>query len=338
MNITRTFLLLPVLVIIGSPLFADTVSLLNRTPELGTVSKVSTNELVLERSSGPITIPASQVVTISFTGEPTGLATARQAFIEQKYADVLRHLNSIDPTHAISKFASQEAAYYRAVANMKLAQESGKNITEAGKGLIDFTSQNIDSVHVFKVNEMTASLLMATRKYDDARKFYEKLGREAPWVDYKMRAQVNLGMIDLAENKTADAQKKFQAVFSAVQSGAGAAEQQQKQFAQIGLARCLVKEKKYDEAVKQLEDLAATANAEDLNLQANIYLAIGNANEEAGRNKDALLAYLHIDILYSTSRTEHIEALKHIVSLWRKLQREDRAQETEARLKSIYGI
>ena len=63
---------------------------------------------------------------------------------------------------------------------------------------------------------------------------------------------------------------------------------------------------------------------------ARAYNVLGTAQRQAGRTKEALLAFLHVDILYSSVPHAHAEALANLADLWQQLHRSDRAQRAPA--------
>ena len=65
-----------------------------------------------------------------------------------------------------------------------------------------------------------------------------------------------------------------------------------------------------------IEQMIQDTDPEQKELQARAYNALGDCYERAGRTKDALLAFLHVDVLYSTVPDAHAEALSHLVKLW----------------------
>ena len=65
-----------------------------------------------------------------------------------------------------------------------------------------------------------------------------------------------------------------------------------------------------------IEQMIQDTDPEQKELQARAYNALGNCYEQAGRTKDALLAFLHVDVLYGTVPDAHAEALSHLIPLW----------------------
>jgi tetratricopeptide (TPR) repeat protein len=94
--------------------------------------------------------------------------------------------------------------------------------------------------------------------------------------------------------------------------------------------------KKYKEAETLLREAIAGSPAEDATAQATAYNTLGDCFRAANRPKDALIAYLHTDLLYAKNKEEHPRALYRIQSLFRQLKQDGRADEFAQRLKQEY--
>jgi len=102
-------------------------------------------------------------------------------------------------------------------------------------------------------------------------------------------------------------------------------EQASKRAAQLGSALCLEKEGKQKEAISILNEIIKTTSSQQSPLLAEAYLRMGDCYRELGEPKEALIAYLHIDVLFPTEPAVHAEALYHLSTLWGKVQKPERA-------------
>jgi len=110
----------------------------------------------------------------------------------------------------------------------------------------------------------------------------------------------------------------------------------QRLAARLGKARCLAANKKTEEAIKDIESIIERANAEQTDLLAQAYNALGNAYAAAGKTKEAIFAFLHVDLLYYMNGDAHAEALANLVLLWKKDNKPERAQRALQTLESRY--
>ena len=92
-----------------------------------------------------------------------------------------------------------------------------------------------------------------------------------------------------------------------------------------------------NEAVGIIEKIIQDADPEQKELHARAYNALGSCYEKAGQTKDALLAYLHVDVLYNTVPEAHAEALAHLVPLWQAVGQEEQARQARQQLQERYG-
>jgi len=299
----------------------------------GSVTKVSAVEVVVDQNGRQQTIPADQVVYISFEGEPASVKTARAAVSGGRYEDALSSLAKVNSEDLKRKEVVQDVAFYKAYAAARLALVGQADVVAAGKQMNTFLVKHTDSFHFFDACELVGDLLMANGNYANAQIYYAKLG-QAPWPGYKMRAAVATGRALLAEDKTAEAKKSFAAALAAQVTGPEA--DRLRLAATLGEARCLGAEKQTDQAIKQIEDVINAADPEDAELLGEAYNALGAAYREADRPKDALMAYLHVDILYFASAGQHVEALQNLVQLWNQLQMPERANEAARVLRDRY--
>ena len=112
--------------------------------------------------------------------------------------------------------------------------------------------------------------------------------------------------------------------------------QVQRTSAQLGKAMALIASKKPDEAVAMTEDILKTADSGDAALMARAYNVLGSAHRQAGRTKDALLAFLHVDVLYPSLPDAHAEALANLADLWEQVHKSERANRAQKTLEDDY--
>lgn len=104
----------------------------------------------------------------------------------------------------------------------------------------------------------------------------------------------------------------------------------------LAKAESLAALKRFDEAEAVVREVIAEAPAEDDPIQSVAYNTLGDCMRAAGRPKDALLAYLRTDILFSDAKDQHARALARIAELWTELNQATRAAEVRDRLQQQY--
>ena len=305
-------------------------------PVTGSIILITPEKVTVAVGSNTQEIPANAIAATTFDGEPAQLTTARNFVTNSRMQEAIDALEKVDPNTLTKDGMKQDYAYLLAYAKAKLVSTGGGDTADADKALSDFI-KNFDknSYHYYEICEVYGDLMVQLGRFDDAKKSYAILTK-APWPEYSLKATVSLGMAEVSEGKADDARKNFDMVIASTDDSPQA--ERQKSIARIGLALCLVAEKKFDEAIKALEEIAREAGSEDSSFQALVYNSLGSAYDQADKPRDAVLAYMHTDILFSAARSEHIKALMELSKLWRKIQRVDRAEEVVGRLKEQYNV
>ncbi len=277
-------------------------------------------------------LPANEVQAIYFEGEPRDLRNAKNEVLRGRYAEALEMLEQMKD-EPVRPEAVQDLQFYKAYCAAKLALGGSGKIPEAGKMMLAFVDGNPKSYHYYQATAMVGDLLVAIRQYSKAGEYYSRL-QNAPWPDYKMRAGVAIGKALLDQDKADQALAAFDKVIAT--EGTGELAQEQRLFAAVGKARALVALTKAEEAIKLLEEVLKKADAEHAPLMAQAYNAQGAAYKQAGRIKEAQLAYLHVDMLYSSQPAAHAEALANLVELWEQDHQRERANRHRQVLEEQY--
>jgi len=308
------------------------VVLQNGPPAFGRLGEINKDKIVLETTPQKV-FPINEIKYVQYPNEPRDLTEARNAAVDGHWDQAIEWLNKIPPAQLTNDAIRQDADYYRALANARLAMGGVGNARAAGTALLEFLKANKDSYHFYEANEAAGDLLMAMGRYDQAPTYYSELA-SAPWPDYKMRAAVALGNVLEAQGKYDEAIQKFDAALDT--SAKGKAAETQTIAAQVGKAKCLVALDRAKEAVQMLNNAIDQAPAENNQLYAVAYNALGGAYLKMKQPEDALYAYLHVDVLYNQSPEQHAEALYHLKDLWTELKKPERAKEAADTLKTRY--
>jgi tetratricopeptide (TPR) repeat protein len=312
----------------------DSVKTAERTLS-GRVVGMAPLKVNLEQGAGgstPKEIPVNQIQTVFFEDEPGELRAAKLHVIAGRYAEALTALERIKGTIARAEI-QQDIEFYKALCAAKTALNGNGKIADAGRMMKAFADANTTSYHSLEAAESVGDLLLAVGQYGPAAEYYGRLDK-APWPDYKMRAGVATGQALLAQEKIDQAADAFYKVIATEAEGKSA--QQQRTLAKLGKAATLVALKKPDEAVKMVEEILKTADPEDSPLLARAYNVLGSAHRQAGRVKEALLAFLQVDLLYPSLADAHAEALANLADLWGQVRKEDRASRARKTLEEQY--
>ena len=334
MNRQNVILSLAAALVVGSGARADHIKKAEGQ-SIGNVVDTTAVEVTIERSGVPAKVPVNEIEVIFFSDEPARLGTARTAISAGRYEDAITGLETIKLDGVKRAMVKQDIEFYTALAKARLALAGAdeKGVVDAGRLMATFVKDYPQNYHFLEASEIVGDTLVAAGKYAASRDYYGRLAA-APWPDYKMRAGVAIGRALLAEGKTSEALGSFQAVLDTEARGESA--DRQRLAATLGKARCLAEAGNGDEAVTLIDEVITKASPEEARLHAQAYNALGLAHRKAQRNQDALLAFLHVDVLYFGSPKEHIEALENLVELWELVQNPERADQAASRLQERY--
>lgn len=306
-----------------------------RGTEIGEVINMTPYAVTLKKATeGNQPVDVNQIRSIQFSGEPSELAQARLNAANGAYANALAILKKIDLQQVNRDFIKQDIEFYKGWCAAKLALAGTGEIADAGRQLNTFVRNYPNNFHVLAAREAMGDLLMAGGGSQNAEKQYAFLA-EAPWPDYKVRAAVAIGRSLQAQNKHAEAVSQFDAALAT--TGSGAEIENERLAATLAKAVSQAELGDIDQAAASIEKIIHDADPQQKELHARAYNALGACYEKAGRSKEALLAYLHVDVLYNTVPEAHAESLFRLSSLWKTVGQDERARESRQLLVDRYG-
>jgi tetratricopeptide (TPR) repeat protein len=191
-----------------------------------------------------------------------------------------------------------------------------------------------DHVRFYESVMMLARLQLAAKDFEGARKTVDIL-KKASSSELNFRALIAEATVLASEGKTDESIAAF--ATAAESAGNSPTEITLKNEALIGQARGLITRTKYDEALKILESITERQGpVEDTAAEAEAFVLQGQALRALGRNKEAILAYLYVDVNFPREADFHAEALYHLVSLWKLDRQHDRSTESAGKLVQLY--
>lgn len=328
--------LLALAALVGWPSAAgalDSVRVIGGPPISGRVTGCTDKQITVEVRGAKREIPVNEIQQVILDDEPTTLRTVRTELASGRYEDALTKLAKMEPGDSARPMVAQDIEFYKALATAKLALGGSGDIAQAGSMMNAFVKANPTSYHALEAAEVIGDLLVANRAYGPAVTFYDKLAA-TPWPDYRMRASIAKGRAQMAQRNFSEALAAFESALAIEAKGEAA--EAQRNNALVGKARCLAEAGKSDEAIKLAEEIIAKTDAEQVEVQALAYNALGAALKKANRPKESLMAYLHVDLLYSAAADAHAEALANLTQLWGALQDPDRAKQALETLRERY--
>lgn len=300
----------------------------------GTITATTREKITLDQGGTPRDFNVNEVVKVTFGDDPSELAKARDSVIAGQIESAANTLKTLNMGAISRDLVKQDAEYYKAYCDARLALAGTGNLATAEAALFEFVKTKRDSYHTYEATEVLGNLSLAQGKFADAEKRFAFLGG-APWPDYKLRANVMEARALAAQKKFPDALTKYEAIITTGESGPEV--NRQKLMASVGKAVCLAETGKAEEAVQLLEGVVRDNDSKDAALFAKTYNGLGTCYLKLNRPKDALLAFLHVDLLFNADGEAHAEALYHLSKLWGEMNKADRALAARTLLKDRYA-
>uniref|UniRef100_A0A7C4QQU5 Tetratricopeptide repeat protein n=1 Tax=Schlesneria paludicola TaxID=360056 RepID=A0A7C4QQU5_9PLAN len=301
----------------------------------GKITGASKTELTIKPATGDaVAVPANDVAAVDWDEATAdlklGLADENGGRFESALQRITKSKNETSTTNEALK-TEFDFLLARVQARQALADPAKR--TAAIQQLQAFLKTASNHFRYYDALALIGQLQLANREFDAARSTYEQLA-QAPWSDVKLAASIASGRILMGEGKLDEATSAFDAAIRA--AGNSPADKARRYEAMLGKARALVQQSKHEEALQVLDEVIEQAPADDSTLQAEAYVLQGHALQALGRNKDAVLAYLHVDILFPREAGYHAESLYHMTRLWKLVQSPERSLDAEAKLQSTY--
>ncbi|MHB8969027.1 MAG: tetratricopeptide repeat protein [Pirellulaceae bacterium] len=306
-------------------------------PTFGTITEITRIQITIDTNQGKKLFAVNEVQKVTFQGEPRELRSARDGILRGQLENSRSELEKISTDGISRKEILQDIEFYKAYCDGRLALVGGGDKAAAVRALRSFTESpgNAQSFHYFAAVELLGDLAVALASFDNGIKYYSQLS-EAPWPDAKMKGAVLEGNAMVSNQMYAEALAKFDGVLAAGVDDARAREQ--KLLATLGRAVCLAATDKPDEGIALVTAIVDENDSKEKpGLFAKAYNALGTCYLKAKKPQDALLAFLHVDLLFNQDPDAHAEALFYLSSLWRGANKSERALQARSLLDSRYS-
>jgi len=299
----------------------------------GTIKSLSRNTVSITSGSAKRNIQTYQITYIIFDKEPTEVTRAKRDVRSGRFEAAAKALEAFVPTPNLPPEILSDVQFQRAYCAVQLALAGEADSQKSADEMANFLSKYPQSFHYFEAQRLAGELAMATGNWDLAKQSFTQLAT-APWDVVRLEAAVRNAQILQAQEKYSQALKVFQSALT--MPGKEGQSQSLHQAATLGKAVCLSNAGNLDEAISLIEQIISQADSENTLLHAQAYNALGKCYHDSNRPKDALLAFLHVDVIYFNDPREHAKSLANLVQLWNQLDNPRRAEETRKILKTRY--
>ncbi|HEY6565166.1 MAG TPA: tetratricopeptide repeat protein [Pirellulaceae bacterium] len=314
----------------------DTVQLLDGTTVRGRVTKVSPESVLLEAKESPRTLSVVEIRRIRFADDPALLRQARDAIYDDRPEQAVTTLERVNGAEIENTIVRQDLEFHKAFALARVALDRGSGEADAARALLAFDRENPESFHAYTVAETLGVLALRLGKPEAALPYFGRLAAsrvDSIQVRGRVREADCLRMV--GGDKIPEALARYESVLAVPVTGSSG--NRIKQLATVGKARCEAELGRADDAIPALERVVAENDVQDQELFAAAYNALGTCHRQGQHVDEALLAYLHVDLLFHSDPDAHAEALYFLSELFAARGQGDRAADAKSRLRTRYG-
>jgi tetratricopeptide (TPR) repeat protein len=294
----------------------------------GTIQSESPSEVVVKLGNNLTNVAVGDIASIHYDGQPASMTLAETKESANQLAEAADLYKKAASDAAGKPLIEQAARFRQAQLIAELAMGDPSRAAEAVALLDSAVKAHPTSRHVVAALDALARLQLQKSDFAAVERTITDMGRLPQSAD---RAAVLRARLFDKKGDHAKAIAEYDRLIQG--SEAGSVRQRE---ARLAKAESLVAASKFAEAEADVRAVIKAAPAEDAQAQSAAYNALGDCLRAAGKPKDALVAYLHTDLLYSKDKEQHPRALAQISKLWRDLKRDDRADEAWNRLKQEY--
>jgi tetratricopeptide (TPR) repeat protein len=227
-----------------------------------------------------------------------------------------------------------EFDFVKAAAAGRAALEAGGDLAGAAKTVSAYLAKHPKSHHLFQVQELLGDIHARAGRPEDAVAAYKLLDDGPPAL--KVRAAAAKAGMLLTQGKADEALAEYEIAIGL--AGNEKTSLPQKLAAGLGKAKCLSVQGKHDEAIGMASQIIKDSNPEEKELLSRAYNVLGSAYRAmGGKEQDALIQFLTVDLVYNTLPESHAEALFNLGELWEKGNSPERAGEARQSLKTLYS-
>jgi len=301
----------------------------------GEIIGFTRTELKLKRGNRPAeSIPANEIRRVMWDGEDPSLNLRRADEEAGRYDRALEaYQQALEAAPASARNLKDDLTYLIARTTAKIAIADPTKADAAIAKLDGFLEAHPDHFRYFEGQRFLGELYLAKQEPEQAAVYFEKLAR-APWNEYKMLAGNATARRALSQSNVEEAIAAYEQVLAIPVDKPD--EQTEHYTALFGKVECLEQLQKYAEATEVLQGAQDKLPLDNQRLQAQMYLRRGALLQATGQSKQAVLAYLHVDLLFARDPAMHAESLYHLSRLWNATDDPERAADASARLRKSY--
>ncbi len=306
---------------------ADTVLQLSGGQQRGKIEKSSKDGLLVDGKP----IRSDDIRYVLFSDEPKEMRSIRDAVSKGSFGKAEQTLAKLDLAKISGDLPLMDAKFYVAYVKAKRAMQTGNDKGAAAKQLLAYVKSHPKSFHFYDAAEALGELATSMGQEKEAARFFGALEKSSS-PSIRARGMSRLAEAFMARGDYGEALKRYEAMLQA-----SPADSDGRTAALLGKALCQAQTGQGEVGIAAVEEIIAQTSPSKNAVMARAYIALGACYRVSGKDNAAVLAYLHIDLLYAKQADQHAEALFYLGELWGKTGHPDRAAQAKALLKSKYG-
>jgi tetratricopeptide (TPR) repeat protein len=294
----------------------------------GTVQSESPGEVLVQLGTNTTNVPTNQILSIRYDGQSPNFQLAETREAAGLLTEAAELFRKAAAESAGKPYPERAARFREAEVLTDLALIEPERMKEARDKLTLFIQANGTSRQIAAALQCMAKLQLHGGDFAGANATMAALERLPGAAE---RAAVLRAKILARQGKHDAAIAELDRLIATSPKGSV-----RQRAALLAKAESLAGMKRFKEGEELVREVIKASPPEDAAAQAPAYNTLGDCLRAANRPKDALIAYLHTDLLYSKDKEEHPRALRHIEELFRQLKQDARADEFAQRLKQEY--
>lgn len=299
----------------------------------GRIQEISPTGVRIQTNQETREIHPSEINRVTFAGQPVEMDRARNLINNGRFEDAMEELQKISSDVSRQEI-QQEIAFQLARCAAEISLRGGSIPSpDAGRKMGEFVRNFPQSYHFYTATEYLARLLWAVGRYDLAEMEFEKL-QASQWPEKILRGIFYQAQTQIQQNKPEEAIATLGRILQ--DPNTDDLTQQFKLLARVRTAHAEAMQGKVEQGIRSIEEIIKVEDADNAQLFAHAYNSLGSIYLLNNRYNDAMIAFLHTELLFQGESDLHAEALYHLAQIWPKLDYNDRANRARMILKDQY--
>lgn len=302
----------------------------------GSLVGLAPDTVEIEDRTGVRKLSIVDIRVVSFDGEPDSLRSARGLLVRRDARGAVEELEKIegDELAGLEPRLREEYDYLKLAAAGRAASTAAE-AAAVEEPLAAFLTRNTRTHHFYDGHKLLGDLRALQGKFAPAAEAYAALDRGPAAI--QVRAAAAKAALFQQQGKYAEAIKEFEAAEKVKTSAEDTASAIQKREAALGKARCLALSGKAAEGIAVADGVIRASAPGDKELLATAYTVLGSCQRAAGgKDDDAVISFLTVDLVHNLLPAAHAEALYNLVELWNAANQPERAREAAQALSTNY--